>query len=154
MKKGYFLAAIVAIAIVGCGESDDSGVTVETGALAKSQFIKQADKICEKELAIFERKIAAFLKENEGEPPQDSPKRAADALEAIIAPSFERQIEEVSDLGAPEGDEEQISSILISMQEALDRGRSDPLKFVNSKDPFASARKQAKEYGFQTCGVA
>ncbi len=68
-------------------------------------------------------------------------------------PNIQAQITALEALPAPSGDEEQVTAITDSAQEALDKLKSDPslLSDSGASDPFADVNKLAKEYGLDEC---
>jgi ABC-type glycerol-3-phosphate transport system substrate-binding protein len=147
------LAGVVVIAAVvaGCGNSDDSS---DTTALTKQQFIAQADAICKKGNDEIEEGFESFAKENDipkNQEPNDE--QGKEIVETVIVPSVDTQSEEIRALGAPSGDEDEITAMLDSLDEGIEEAEEDPESLFDSKsDPFADANKQAKAYGLKVCG--
>jgi hypothetical protein len=148
------LAGVVAIAVVaaGCGSSSDS--TESTASLTKAEFIKQGDAICKKGNKEIEEGFESFAKEN-NLPQNKEPNKAQgkELVETVIVPDIKAQAEGIRALGAPSGDEAQVSAMLDSLDEGIEAAEEDPeALFAAKSDPFASANKQAKEYGLKVCG--
>lgn len=154
MNKGLIAAfiGVVAIAaiVAGCGSSDD-----ESSSLTKAQFIAQADAICKKGNAEIESEVEAFAEEN-GIEENEEPSKAqqAEVSETILAPNIENQSEEIRDLEAPSGDEDEVSAMLDSLDEGVEAVEANPeAPFEsNQPNPFGQANKLAKEYGLKVCG--
>jgi hypothetical protein len=156
------VTAFVALLAAGCGGSgnDDSAtaasssseVTVETGSLSKAQFVKQARAICTKSHENFERDAVQILKRQNADPTKASKgdPEAELVLDAFV-PNFQSQIDQVSELGAPRGDEEKVSAFLTALQEAVDGASNDPRAFVRSEADLGKAPKLAKAYGLEEC---
>jgi hypothetical protein len=147
------LAGIVAIAVVvaGCGGSDDSS---DTTALTKQQFIAQADAICKQGNKEIEEGLESFAKENDI-PQNQEPSKAQgkEIVETVFVPSIDNQAEEIRALGAPSGDEDEISALLDSLDESIEEAEEDPEALFGSKsDPFAKPNELAKDYGLEVCG--
>jgi hypothetical protein len=68
-----------------------------------------------------------------------------------LIPSVEDQVQQISELPPPAGDEEQVQAILDAAQQGIEEGKSDPQSFQKS-DPFAEANKLAVQYGMKECG--
>jgi hypothetical protein len=148
------LAGVVAIAVVaaGCGSSSDS--TESTASLTKAEFIKQGDAICKKGNKEIEEGFESFAKEN-NLPQHKEPTKAQgkELVETVIVPEIKAQAEGIRALGTPSGDEAQVSAMLDSLDEGIEEAEEDPeALFAAKSDPFASANKQAKEYGLKVCG--
>jgi hypothetical protein len=146
------------LAAAGCGDddSDASGgeIVVETGTLPKAQFIKRADAICEKSREKVLLASAAYLRSVEG---SDTPyaaqkEQAPQFVETVLVPQFEEEIDKVSALGAPRGDEEEVKAVLEALREVLDRAEAEPVTFLQAVNSFAKPRKLGREYGFTFCG--
>jgi hypothetical protein len=147
------LAGVVAIAVIaaGCGSSDDNS---STSSLTKAEFIKQADAICKKGNDEIEEGFESFAKENNipknKEPTDDQSK---ELVETVFVPSISSQSEELRELGAPSGDEDEISAMLDSLDEGIEEAEEEPEALFNSKsDPFGPANKKAAQYGLKVCG--
>jgi hypothetical protein len=143
-------AAAIAMIVAGCGSSSDDS----TSSLTKAQFIVKADAICKKGNAEIESGFEDFekeadLKENE----EPTPEQSAEASETVLIPYIKEQSEELRDLGAPSGDEEEITAMLDALDEGVEEAEEDPEALFTSKsDPFGAANKMAKEYGLKVCG--
>jgi hypothetical protein len=157
------MAAVLLVA--GCGGSDDDSsasgsaetsesteITVESGSLSKAQFIEKADAICEKGRQKFERLLGKFISSVEANESSSGQKAQAKALvNSVFAPIYEEQIDEISSLGAPSGDENEVEAVLKAIQGDIDKGKEDPLKYVRSENIFAGSIKPARAYGFTYC---
>jgi hypothetical protein len=143
-------AGVVAIAVIaaGCGSSSND----TTSALTKAEFISQGDAICEKGNKEIETGFEAFMKENgiKGEP---SKAEGVELSETVLIPSVKNQSEELRALGAPSGEEGEISAMLDALDEAVEEAEEDPEALLASEsDPFGPANKMATEYGLKVCG--
>lgn len=154
----FIIAAVAALlAVSGCGDSTNSeggggtAIKVETGSLTKAQFIKRADAICRKGTDEAIRGYKAYLQRTE-------PSRAKARAEApefvntVLVPAFEKQIDQVSSLGAPSADKKEIAAVLEALKIGLGNAREDPWKYVSSLNPFAKASRLGRAYGFDVCG--
>lgn len=147
---------ILATATAGCGSNSgeqataSGDVAVETSSLSKMEFIAQANKICKEERAQFDVEYASFLariaKSRESEKAQTKEFAAT-----ILAPRYEDVVEGIENLGAPGGDEEQISVFLSALQNELDETSANPLRELNKLTPFTRSSKLATEYGLSIC---
>jgi FtsZ-interacting cell division protein ZipA len=154
VNKGLIVVFVGAVAIAaivaGCGSSDDSA-----SSLTKAQFIAQADAICKAGNAEIESEAEAFEKKNnidENEEPSTAQK--AEVSETILVPNVTNQAEEIRDLAAPSGDEDEISAMLDSLDEGVEEVEANPQAPFESKqpNPFGPANKIAEEYGLKVCG--
>jgi hypothetical protein len=147
------VAGVVATAaiVAGCGSSDDSS---DTTALTKQQFIAQADAICKKGNTEINEGFESFAKENDIPKNQEpSKEQGKEIVETVIVPSIDSQAEGIRALGVPSGDEDEISAMLDSLDEAVEEAEEDPEALFTSKsDPFAEPNELAQDYGLKTCG--
>jgi hypothetical protein len=147
------LAGVVATVVIvaGCGSSDDSS---DTTALTKQQFIAQADAICKKGNTEINEGFESFAKENDIPKNQEpSKEQGKEIVKTVIIPSIDSQAEGIRALGVPSGDEDEISAMLDSLDEAVEEAEEDPEALFTSKsDPFAEPNELAQDYGLKTCG--
>ncbi len=171
--KNILAAACIALLFSGCGgssgdsssSSDTSGggasgdtqIVVEGNSLTKAEFIKQADRICEQQRGQFEEKFEEIVGAGglNALASVKLPKAEALVYEAY-APPHEQIVEQVSALGAPDGDEQVITALLEAIQTGVDEAEREPLKFSQStKEDFPSVAKAERlsiEYGLNICG--
>jgi hypothetical protein len=145
------LFAVTAL-IAGCGSGDDESST-STSSLTKAEFIKQADSICTQGNKDINTGFEEFSKENDLDETKEPPKPVQEeAIETILIPAINRQIEEVRALGTPEGDDGQLEEVLTSEEEAIAEGEDDPLKLFETTAKQREANKMARDYGLTVCG--
>ena len=77
-------------------------------------------------------------------------------IEDTFVPSVQRQIDEIRDLGAPEGDEAKVDHMLDLAQADLDRIAEEPGIVLNGEDvdQFADFAKIGHPYGLTECDAA
>lgn len=158
------IAAVAALmlAATGCGGEADSGsaaagittVDVETGSLSKAEFIEQADAICEEASKKVQLAGQAFVASVTS---RDSTGKALKTegpkfLNDVFIPAYEEEVEEVSALGAPSGDAQEVTALLEVIQKGLAEAAEEPVKYLQDPDPFPGASRLARAYGFETCG--
>jgi hypothetical protein len=145
---GAVIAAFIAIAAAGCGgDGDDTSAT--TTALNKDEFVKQANEICAK----GSDEIDAAAADVFGGGSQPSPEEGQQFITETVIPTIQGEIDDIEALGAPAGDEEQVTAILDAAQQGVDAGKADPsvLEGGQQNDPFAESDKLAKAYGLTEC---
>lgn len=145
------LAALVALAavIAGCGGGDST--TDETVTLTKTEFIKQGDAICKKGNSESEKEAEEFAEDNDFELEKASKEQLEEAVGEVLVPNLERQTEELDALGAPEGDEEKVDAIIVSLEDATGEIEDDP-GIVFQGDVLKKPSQLAEAYGFKVCG--
>jgi hypothetical protein len=158
------LALATGLIAAGCGDDDDdtaattssptttaaaTGATGATGEpLSKDEFITQADAICK----AGDKKIDAAAQEtfSGGQPSQAEQEQF---VTEDVVPNIQEQIDGLRALTPPEGDEEEVSAILDSAQDAIDQTEADPGALTEGgDDPFSEANQLAEEYGLEVCG--
>ena len=159
------LAGVLAVALIaaGCGSSDDdtggetsadAGVQIVTSDLSKEEFIAEADEICAAADGEINEEVEAFAEENgidTSEEPSDEVKE--ELVTEVILPNIEGQADGIEELGAPEGDEETITEIVEGLRTAVAETGDDPAAVIDGGEgPFEDVNKQARAYGFESCG--
>ncbi len=157
------LASVLAVAALaaGCGGSDDDSTNTGTGgstngdtttaALTKAEFIEKGDAICEKANESIEDEADDFAKENDIDTSKPTQKQKEEVIVAVVAPSVRTQSEEIAELGAPSGDEDQVEEIIVSLEDATAEIEDDP-SLVFEGEPLKEAGRLAEDYGFEVCG--
>ena len=146
------LAALIALAAIaaGCGSSSDDS-TDATVTLTKVEFIKQGDAICKKNNEQSEKEAEEFAEENGFDLEKPDKGKLEEAISEVLVPSLNQQAEEIGALGAPEGDEEKVEEIVVSLEDAASEIEDDPGS-VFAGGPLKKPAKLAGEYGFKVCG--
>lgn len=152
------LAALLLVAGCGSDEDDATGssaggeVTVETGSLSKAEFIEQANEVCAKSREQLAEKVLEFVEEsqeNPTKPSEGSPE--VEFVEDTYVPSFQQQLDKISAIGAPAGDEKQITVFLQTMQDGIDRAAEEPQAAADGDISLDEAAKLARAYGLKNC---
>jgi phosphoenolpyruvate synthase/pyruvate phosphate dikinase len=148
------LAALVALAALaaGCGGGDDT--TDESVTLTKTEFIKQGDAICKEGNKEIGEGFEEYAEEKDlPENQEPSKEQGVEITETLILPNVQQQAEEIRELGAPEGEEEQVDELITALEDAVAEGEEDPESLFKGKtDPFGKVNKLAKDFGFKVCG--
>lgn len=153
MKKGKLmvLGALAALAVIaGCGGGED---TTDSSAIAlsKTQFIKQGDAICKKGNEKNETEAEKFAKENGFELESARKIQLEELVEEVLIPGLDQQAKEIDALGPPEGDEERVEAIVVSLEDAAGEIEDEPSLAFEGK-ALEEPSKLAADYGFQVCG--
>lgn len=72
-------------------------------------------------------------------------------VETVLAPNIQSQIDGVKALGAPSGEEQQVSSALELSQQTLEKIEANPELAFGKTDAFAAAGKQLHALGLKEC---
>ena len=160
--KAFFslLALGTLLLATGCGGSSSSdqssSVAVEgDSSLTKTQYIKEADAICSEAAKNvtqageeYSRKLAASGVTN-----AEAQLQLPTFIKNTMLPIFEEEVGQVSSLGAPKGDEKEITTILVSFQRGLAILRKEPQALFGAPNSaLAKASQMGHEYGFSHCG--
>jgi hypothetical protein len=145
------IAAAVAMA-AGCGDDEaggDEDGAITTSSLSKAAYIKEANKTCLDGKRSLLKDFESFRSD------ESEKKRVAAALPELLMPSIEDKIDEIRELGAPQGDEKRIEAILASMQQDFDAAEQQqnvetPIEFL---EQFDDSNKLARTYGLNACAT-
>ena len=161
MLAAAALALAVGSIAAGCGGGDDSTRTGATGATGaqgppdQGRLPRQGERDLQEGESVAQPGGQQFFKSlglKQGEQPT-SEQIQQFATETAI-PNIQAQITAIEALPAPSGDEDQVTAITDSAQEALDKMKADPSLLEqgnSSNDPFADVDKLAKQYGLDQC---
>lgn len=143
-------AAALVMLVAGCGGGDET-TGDETVTLTKAEFIKQGDAICKTAGDQSEKEAEEYAKENGFTLEDANEEQLEDAVGEVLVSTLRRQAEELDALGAPEGDEEQVEEIIVSLEGATDAVEDDP-SVVFKEEVFDEPNELAQDYGFKVCG--
>lgn len=132
------------------GGAEESNEELEELTEEREEFISQGNEICTESSEKRERQTLPYLEKS-----VDKGEEAAllsEIFEKVVSPSVEDQIEQIEDLGIPEGDEAQVEAIFASMRNVLRKAEGDPLAFRNTVEPFERPEELAIAYGLGSCG--
>jgi hypothetical protein len=167
--RGYILStrafcivvAAVGLALIagGCGDDDSEAgassdeIVVETGSLNKEQFVKQADAICRETIEKVRLAGGAYLRtiERSDTPFATEQQEAPKFVETVLVPEYEKQIDQVSSLGAPSGAQQEVTEVLEALSQGLEEAEAEPVEFLNDIDALGKSEKLAEAYGFKAC---
>jgi hypothetical protein len=138
------LAAVTALVAAGCGGGDDDDST--TTSLAKPAWIAKADAICQQGNQEIEQRANEQFGTSGQEPTDEQIQQFTN--ETVI-PGVQSQIDQIRDLGAPSGDEDQVNEILDTVQADIDKAKSAT---TLPDEPFADGNALATQYGLKVCG--
>jgi hypothetical protein len=152
VKKGIFSAAAAACALallgLGCGGGDGSD-EVTASSISKSEYIKQASAVCEGAAKRIKTDFGVYTREHAGD---KSGADTAELFEAVFLPNAEQEIDELRELGAPEGDVKTVEAMLSAREDALTKVQANPKSGLTNK-PFEKSIKAAEDYGVIACAI-
>jgi hypothetical protein len=148
MKRNplWLLGLVLAVALIaaGCGGGGDDSTS--TSSLAKPAWIAKADAICQQGNQEIEQAANEQFGKQQQEP---SDEQIQQFTNETVIPSVQSQIDQIKDLGAPSGDEDQVNEILDTVQADIDKAKSAA---TLPDDAFANSNALATRYGLKVCG--
>jgi hypothetical protein len=142
---------IVGVCVAGCGSSSSTTTTETTAAITKAEFVSKGNAICVKGEKAQEAEINAYVKKHGLENKKPTKAEQAEMVETVFAPNIQSQIDAVTALGAPSGEEQQVKSAIEISQQTLDKGKANPSLFFSNENLFAAAGKQLHALGLAAC---
>lgn len=144
-RQVFFLSVLAIAILAGCG--GDS-----TSSLDKAEFIKQASAACARERKPLVNEAAAYLEKPAVEK-QPNSTALANMSKAVVVPIIEAEIAAVRQLGAPEGDEEEVEAMLAAQQAGVEEvsGLQQAKSMEEVEAHFREATKLYEAYGFEAC---
>jgi hypothetical protein len=144
------LVAGLVVFFAGCGGGDES-TTYPAGVsrpIAKVEFLREADRICESTNA----RVQAAGDELVGGRHDPPPAEVRRIVLNIVIPALQTEVEAISSLGAPKGDESEVDAILDATRDGIAQLRADPLSALDGPPPgLRQAGRLAAAYGSTTC---
>lgn len=142
-------ALVAALLAVGCGGEDEE---IATATVSKPEYMESLVTICDRTYASVRDEYEVYVKEH-GENAFDDPDRIEEYTDTVLIPAREQQADEVRELGAPKGDEEEIESIVAAYEDGVAEAEEDPENAVKGAyGPWVPATELVKKYGAQDCG--
>ncbi len=141
IKAPMSLMILACALVVGCG-GDSSSDSSAAAPLSKSEFIAQADAICENGSAeLADAAKSAGLSQSSSEDDFNA------FINDEVLPNIQQQADAIDALGAPEGDEDAVQAIVDSLNTAVTETQQDP-----NSNAFTESNKLAQAYGLKKCG--
>jgi hypothetical protein len=144
MRPTALLPALLlpfALLVGGCGGDD------EPEPLTKDEFTTQANKIC----SDGNEELEAAADELGDAPTEE---QIEEFVTDTVVPNVQEQHDDIADLAAPEGDEDEVEAILDALQGGIDALEEDPAGAITSgDDPLAEASELAGDYGLTECAT-
>lgn len=134
------LFSVVSLIGVGCGGG--------SGSLSKAEFIEQADAACEK----ADKAQLAAIPQVPISGSRDSQANEEKVVLMAALPPVQKEAEEIAELGAPAGDEQEIAAIVKGIEDGVAKAEEDPINGLESA--FSAVDKRAAKYGFKACSEA
>lgn len=143
-------ALVVGVCVAGCGSSNSTS-TETTAAISRAEFVAKGNAVCVKGEKAQEAEINAYVKKHGLTNKKPSKAQEAELVETVLVPNIQSQINGVKALGAPSGEEQQVSSALELSQQTLEKIEANPELAFGKSDTFAAAGKQLHALGLKEC---
>ncbi len=134
--------ALAAALVAGCGSGGGSSGTTAASTISKTDFVAQANAICAKGNKATSADGAKLKNLSNAD--------AKAEITNTFVPDVQQQIDAITALGAPAGDESTVSSMLALAQDDLDKLKANP-NLIGQPDLFSDFAKQAHPYGMTEC---
>jgi len=143
------LATFAALFVLAsCGGGGET-----TAALTKAEFIAQGDEICAKGDEDGQAKADKFAEDRDIDVENPTEAELEEVMTKAFVPVLRQEAEELSELGLPEGEEEQAEAIVASLEKATEEIEDEPGRAFSATDtPLKEVSKLANEFGFENCG--
>jgi hypothetical protein len=135
----------------GCGGGGETSTGYPAGVsrpIAKVEFLREADQICQSTNA----RVEAAGDELVGGRHDPPPAQVRRIVLGIVIPALQAEADAIGALGAPAGDERDIERILDATREGIQQLRSDPLSALDGPPAgLREAGRLAAAYGSTAC---
>ncbi len=137
---------MVAAFAAGCGDDDSSA---DADSPTKAEFVKEATTYCKNLYKEVQKQLAAASEAQEGVPASGNQEKQL--VNNIIVPTLNKQAEQLSEFGAPEGDEAQVEEIIEGLEKVAKEAEENPVGALSKSDPFFEVDQLMKDYGLDAC---
>jgi hypothetical protein len=145
-------AIVAAFSVAGCGGGGGDSITVQTGSLTKAEFVTRANAACAAARIQFEKAFAQYDRTHELKNAPSEEAWLEGIIEKAVLPNYEqRMIDQISTIGAPAGEKQEVVEFLESLRQRLNELKEEPKELNKTPFPFAKTAALAKKYGFKGC---
>jgi hypothetical protein len=138
--------AASALLVLGCGGADEESSSTP---LTKTQFIKQADQICAESANQRKAAVASFVKGLPGGA-AEAQAHLDEGVRQVIAPSIEKEANELAVLRAPQGDTAIVSQMIDTLSKTSEHLSEEGSKGMSSAS-LPAFERAATAYGLKVC---
>lgn len=151
--------ALVASLLAGCGSGSDDGSTggsteaIQTSNLSKTQWIKKAEETCGTGTLPILEKVTAYEEKHSAKTTQETEAVAGKAIKQEVPPIMDALAKDLRGLGAPAGDEEQVTAFLVALEKDNEGIATGPLLtgLGDIDEQYGRSGKLALQYGLVGC---
>lgn len=145
--KSIAAASVISL-IASCGGSDSSDSTDGTdiaAEISKADFVEQANAECTSLSETLSNAQADI-----GSAPTEE--QIATFMTDVLVAEYRGTLDDIRDLGFPEGDESLLEGILDDADKVLDDIAADPIaSLASAESPFAEVNVAFQDYGLTVC---
>lgn len=146
-SSAAFAAALVALAIAGCG-----GGSSTSAAMTKQEFLKQGNAICEKRMHEERAAVRRWMAGFGTHPKPPTPTQLKEIAVQGVIPPFRAAADELSELPPPPADAKTVAEILKKIDAGVKVIEERPAEGIQA-NPITEGAKAAIEYGLTACEV-
>jgi hypothetical protein len=153
------LTLVGALLVAGCGGGGGGGdssasahpaASIATSSMSKKEYVRKANSICESRHRQLENEFRKFIASYGGHVPTGKAaeeKARAEIGETIAVPVKRHELEELAELGAPEGDVAGAKTVLVAIEKAIQVAEQRPAEVVTNNEIFLKPAEAAQKYG-------
>jgi hypothetical protein len=146
-KQAALATIVAALLLVSCGGTEEM-----SAPLTKTEYIKQGNAICQKNLKENEKALAEALKQLSAKKISPSSRKGAEDLTSAALPPLTALTQQLADLTPPPKDEKTASQMVEQFESGLTKMEEDPLGAFKSNS-FQPAGETARQYGLTACTI-
>jgi hypothetical protein len=134
--------------VAGCGSSS----TTTTAAISKAEFVAKGNASCVANQKKQQAEFTAYAKKH-GFSEKTEPTKAqqTELVDAVFVPNVQTQINYIKALGAPSGEEQQVTAALETAQTELTKVKANPELIFSKQDPFKATGEKLHALGLTQC---
>jgi|GEM_PF-3179629 len=136
----------------GGGEppAEGTGSNLKPTSESKREFVKKATAVCKKQQKAMQAQARKFIKNASRTFVKVNQRRF---VERVLAPGLEAEASALRELGAPQGEEEQVEAVIAAVGLMAEKARRDPPSYFENAAVFKEAAKVPAAYGLNACGA-
>ena len=139
------IGVVAVLLLVSCGDDDEK-------TLSQQELVTQSNQICSGAAQRIEQDAKSRFGSSQD---VGSAQQLEQFASKIVVPEYDKAVDKLEDLKAPEEEKRVFDDFLSETRKALDDDvKQDPvgsLSQVSAQDPFAKANRQAQRIGLSEC---
>jgi len=141
------IGLVAVLLLVSCGDDDEK-------TLSQQELVTQSNQICSGAAQRIEQDAKSRFGSSQD---VGSAQQLEQFASKIVVPEYDKAVDKLEDLKAPEEEKRVFDDFLSETRKALDDDvKQDPvgsLSQVSAQDPFAKANRQAQRIGLSECAT-